>query len=103
MLFGLSDDQRKKLQETPKLTYLWFPRTLDDGRLAWLEWVMRYWYEDEGANWAGDSSGYRYRAIMPIVPSAENWAMTRPPGCTCRTFQEAKGCYENCADLPPEN
>lgn len=60
MIWGQKYEDLKREYETQKLVFALFPKRLADGRTVWLDYVWRKWNEDQGANWAGDSSHWEY-------------------------------------------
>ena len=42
------------------LVFAWWPVATEAGTIIWLEHVGRRWWNDEGANYAGDSSRWLY-------------------------------------------
>lgn len=42
MIFGESNDELIKRVTTPHRWFAWRPVTLENGRTAWLQYVMRY-------------------------------------------------------------
>ncbi len=63
MIWGETYKQRSSRMHRQTKYFAWWPVQLDDGRWAWIEKVMRTWWEDEATNWAGDDSCWKYSQL----------------------------------------